>query len=553
MRHVSRQHKPLAKYRIQAVLALVLICWLGFVPAGGVPAYAVQAIPGRIALSFQPTMSGSGSWTVQPATGNLAASGLGVDLDAIPTDAELMAQAVYLTNQERARAGLLPLKAAPSLMAAALGHSQDMAEHDFFDHDSSDGGTLVNRLIANNYLNWTAGAENIAAGFDTAEAVVNAWMNSAGHRNNILNPDLREIGVGYFYQPDDQPNVRLPDDSLGGPYFYYWTQDFGSRYNVYPVIINLEAPTTSNRQVTLAIRGQGWAQQMQVSNRADFAGASWEPFATTKAWTLTPGNGVHTVYVKLRNAYDQEIISSDEIELVGGQSGGATSTPTPTATPQPTVTSTPTPTPTLSVTPRPTATPRSLPPIKVSINNGQPFTNRPGVTLTLSIPEMARKLEASSDAGFTDLKSLPIQPQVTWQLDDSLEGTQCVYVRYMDQIGTTSPIASACTIYDSDPPSGYATVIANNGLSLLVDVDVWDPLSGVADMAVALTSNDLTWQPYAPVVKLPLPPGGQGAGDTPVVYARFRDRAGNESPVYRSDEPPATPKQVFLPLTTGGR
>ena len=55
-----------------------------------------------------------------------------------------------------------------------------------------------------------------------------AIHSSPGHRANILNCDLRELGVGYYVQLDDQSNVRLDDGQLGGPYRYYWTQDFGS-------------------------------------------------------------------------------------------------------------------------------------------------------------------------------------------------------------------------------------------------------------------------------------------------------------------------------------
>ncbi len=171
--------------------------------------------------------------------------------------AALVAQTVYLMNQERAHAGLLPLKVVSSLTTATAGHSQDMALNDFFSHTSSNGYTLANRLTAAGYVNWIGGGENIAAGFDTAESVMAGWMGSIGHRNNILNATFREVGVGLYFQADDLPTVRLPDGSLGGPYNYYWTQDFGARSSTYPVIINLEAQTTDNPQVTLAIHGQG--------------------------------------------------------------------------------------------------------------------------------------------------------------------------------------------------------------------------------------------------------------------------------------------------------
>jgi len=155
-------------------------------------------------------------------------------------------------------------------------------------------------------------------------------------------------------------------------------------------------------------------------------------------------------------------------------------------------------------------------------------------------------------AGFVTAQSVPIQPQVKWTLDDRLIGSQEVYVRYRDVSGAISAVASASIVYDPIPPVGLVKVTANNGLVVLVSVEAWDTFSGVTAMAVGLNPDDLLWQSYATVVKLALPAGGQGSSP-PVVYARFRDLAGNESPVYRSDTPAAEPKRVFVPLTTIGR
>ncbi|MDJ0690009.1 MAG: CAP domain-containing protein [Xenococcaceae cyanobacterium MO_188.B32] len=66
---------------------------------------------------------------------------------------------------------------------------------------------------------YSTAAENIAAGYQTPEAVVEAWMGSAGHRANILNPDLTEIGVGYEYLANDTGSVN---------YNSYWTTTFGT-------------------------------------------------------------------------------------------------------------------------------------------------------------------------------------------------------------------------------------------------------------------------------------------------------------------------------------
>jgi uncharacterized protein YkwD len=118
-------------------------------------------------------------------------------------------QVVSLTNAERAKAGCRPLKANAELRAAAYGHSADMSAKNYFEHDSKDGRTFADRIKAAGY-SYSAAAENIAKGYSTAAAVVDGWMNSSGHRANILNCTYTDIGVGYA--------------KAGGP---YWTQDFG--------------------------------------------------------------------------------------------------------------------------------------------------------------------------------------------------------------------------------------------------------------------------------------------------------------------------------------
>lgn len=136
-------------------------------------------------------------------------------------------QVVDLTNQERSRNGCPALTISSKLSDAADAHSRDMALNDLFRHTGSDGSSMVDRANRVQY-SWTRLAENIAAGQTTAEDVVAAWMASPGHRANILNCDLHEIGVGFYDQPDDQANVRDDSGGIGGPYHYYWTQDFGT-------------------------------------------------------------------------------------------------------------------------------------------------------------------------------------------------------------------------------------------------------------------------------------------------------------------------------------
>ena len=92
-----------------------------------------------------------------------------------------------------------------------MGHSADMAANDYFTHDSQDGRTFADRIRATGYSKGTIG-ENIAAGQQTPDAVMQSWMDSAGHRANILNCAFTDMGVGI---------------GRGGSYGTYWTQDFG--------------------------------------------------------------------------------------------------------------------------------------------------------------------------------------------------------------------------------------------------------------------------------------------------------------------------------------
>ncbi len=125
---------------------------------------------------------------------------------------------IELTNLERSKVGLPPLGLNSQLAQAAQIHTQNMALQDFFSHTGLDGSSVGNRVAATGYQFSTA-AENIAAGYSTPEQVVEGWMNSPGHRANILNPNLQEIGVGYVFLANDVGNSN---------YNHYWTQVFGT-------------------------------------------------------------------------------------------------------------------------------------------------------------------------------------------------------------------------------------------------------------------------------------------------------------------------------------
>jgi uncharacterized protein YkwD len=141
----------------------------------------------------------------------------------IPTPPAAEVDAVIaLTNQDRVANGCPALTPNPILMATAQAHSADMALHHFFGHQSSTGQTPSQRILAAGYQ-WTAVAENIAAGYPTAQSVVDTWFNETPpndpHRANILNCRLRNVGVGYYYLAADPNSIA---------YHTYWTEDFGA-------------------------------------------------------------------------------------------------------------------------------------------------------------------------------------------------------------------------------------------------------------------------------------------------------------------------------------
>jgi len=105
-------------------------------------------------------------------------------------------QVIALINQIRAQHGLSQLTANWQLSRVARYKSQDMADNNYFSHTSPTYGSPFQMMKQFGITYRTAG-ENIASGYASAQAVVNAWMNSAGHRANILNPSYTQIGVGY--------------------------------------------------------------------------------------------------------------------------------------------------------------------------------------------------------------------------------------------------------------------------------------------------------------------------------------------------------------------
>ncbi|WP_406298602.1 CAP domain-containing protein [Embleya sp. NBC_00888] len=170
------------------------------------PGASADTTPSASAVPSAPTTSAAGtpSATASPSKPAATPSTSTPTPSSGPEDKVLAA-----VNEERASAGCGPVKNDAKLVALARAHSADMAARDYFDHNTPEGLTPWDRAekAGVSYL----GAENIARGQKTADAVMRAWMNSPGHRRNILDCGLTKLGVGI-------------KEGANGP---WWTQEFG--------------------------------------------------------------------------------------------------------------------------------------------------------------------------------------------------------------------------------------------------------------------------------------------------------------------------------------
>jgi uncharacterized protein YkwD len=121
-----------------------------------------------------------------------------------------------LTNQQRSKYGLPPLVLSQNLTKSAEWKAEDMATRNYFEHLDYSGHDFVDRANENGYGDWVFLGENIAAGQRSPEEVVQEWMESPEHRENILKRSYHEIGIGFASEGHS---------SFGR----YWVQEFGAR------------------------------------------------------------------------------------------------------------------------------------------------------------------------------------------------------------------------------------------------------------------------------------------------------------------------------------
>ncbi|MFC7531733.1 S8 family serine peptidase [Actinoplanes sp. GCM10030250] len=175
-------------------------------PTRPVPTRSVPTSSAPASSAPAPTSSAPAPTSSAPAPTSSAPA----PTSSAPASSSFETQVVTLTNAQRTANGCGPLRIDDRLTTAARAHSTDMAAKGFFSHTGSDGSNFVTRVVRTGYSG--ASAENIASGYRTPQEVVTGWMNSSGHRANILNCNSIAVGVGLVIKADGTT---------------YWTQDFG--------------------------------------------------------------------------------------------------------------------------------------------------------------------------------------------------------------------------------------------------------------------------------------------------------------------------------------
>ncbi len=193
-------------------LSFIWVLLVGHADAQTTSTYTVQ--PGdsmwKVAVRFEVGVTEIIESNPQILNPDLIYPGQILKIPSFDAVKKLEHEVIQLVNQERAKYGLKPLNAHWELSRVARIKSQDMRDRNYFNHTSPTYGSPF-EMIKNFGLTYRMAAENIAAGQTDPHSVMNNWMNSTGHRNNILNPNLTHIGCGY---------------AQGGKWRHYWTQMF---------------------------------------------------------------------------------------------------------------------------------------------------------------------------------------------------------------------------------------------------------------------------------------------------------------------------------------
>lgn len=221
---------------------------------------------------------------------------------------------LQLVNRERSRAGLQALSLSQKLDQAADGYSTRMATGDFFDHtDQQTGSSPGDRIEAAGYTDWSTWGENISAGQTTAEAVFQGWMNSTGHRANILNPNFTHMGLGYHYLANDRGQVN---------YSRYWTQVFAAGPNPGTYVAQTDGQTNPSPQPPPSPKPPQAGNDLLIGTHKSDKMSGGDGNDTLKgakgADTLSGGSGSDSVYGQLGNDHLQGGNGNDHLQGNGG-------------------------------------------------------------------------------------------------------------------------------------------------------------------------------------------------------------------------------------------
>jgi uncharacterized protein YkwD len=329
---------------------------------------------------------------------------------------DLVAQWLIRVNQVRLDNSLAPYKSSDLLAAAAQRHADDVLANGFTNpgdvHQGSDGTHEQERVADTGYVawTWTGGApivdENMWSGQGTIDDAMTFFLGSPAHRNNILSPRYREIGIGI---------------ATNGAGTFYYVLVFGVRPNLLPIFINDGAATTDDPNVAIHLTNEearpdgegtdnmGQAIEVRISDDLDWDDQPWQPWDHYISWTLPETSGEHTIYVQFRDAAGRTTESVDKIILEGAgpvepTPVPPTDTPEPTATPEPTSTPEPTATSEPTITPEPTVT----------------FTVEPSPTAALTVtPYVPSPSPQAGPSPFPTWTPLPTSVPLSAQSNDS--------------------------------------------------------------------------------------------------------------------------------------
>lgn len=185
--------------KILSVILILVMCVTLGISASAASQYTVVKGDSmwKIAVRYQIGLSEIISANPQVANPNLIYPGDVLTIPSINGDVlSFEKEVVRLVNNVRAQNGLMPLTENWQLSRVARYKSQDMHDKKYFSHTSPTYGSPFD-MIRNFNIKFNYAGENIAMGYTTPAAVVDGWMNSSGHRANILNKNFTQIGVGY--------------------------------------------------------------------------------------------------------------------------------------------------------------------------------------------------------------------------------------------------------------------------------------------------------------------------------------------------------------------